>query len=496
MAQTHALIGRAAGWPRGPLVIAGIVAAICAIYWPTVRELAGLGARSDGQFLLVLGAFLFMVWAARGTLERLPIRPSAWGVAALGLLALSWLVGQLALVRLLTDASVVAMIPAAVLGLLGMAWVRALAFPLAFVLLAIPIEQPLAPVLAGWTADVLIPLLEVSGISVQREGAYFSIPSGRWAVADACSGVEYLTSCLVVSLFFAHTQFRSTRRRAAFIAGALGIGLAGNWIRAYLTVGIAHLSDNRVLYDDHGTFGWLVYATLFVIYGVLWWRFREPADESRDAAPQKPRRLAAAPGRVVAFASLAAILLLSARLTAVAATRSEDRPLGDVRIAQAGGWSSTMRPATAWTPALQNPARQDAYSFRKGDRHVDLAIGWFKRESWDSKLVSVANRLVAPEDSRWTVARRDGGNAEIAGVDSRVLVRQWYWTDGLTSPDPLDAKLAQLRARLLKGGGASAWIAISTPLSGRAAADLDAFVSDMGPALGEALAQTSVSSPR
>lgn len=495
MAQTHALTRTAAAWPRGPLAIAAIVAAIAAIYWPTVRDLAGLGQRDDGQYLLVVGAFLFMVWGAREALERLPIRPSYWGLAALGVLAVAWLLGQLALVRVVTDASVVAMIPAAVLALLGAQWVRALAFPLAFLLLAIPIEQPLAPVLAGWTADVVIRLLESSGISVHREGAFFSISSGDWAVADTCSGMQYLTSCLVVSLFFAYTQFRSSAKRAAFIAGAAALAVVGNWLRAFLTVLIAHLSDNRFLRDEHAMFGWYVYGVLFVLYVAAWWRFRE--------APQKRE----APGRTqgvfpARFAMLVALVLVIAPLIAIGVTRPARQAIGDLRIAESRGWTSASNAASNWTPLLHNPTRQQKYSFRQEDRHIDLVIGWFQQETWDSKLVSLANRLVEPETGRWVLARQSGVDqfpataSLVASPDARVLIWQWYWVDGVMSGDPIRIKLAQLLGRLLRGRAPSAWIAISTPITERAPGDLEAFARDMGPALSEALTQTSASSPR
>ena len=49
--------------------------------------------------------------------------------------------------------------------------------------------------------------------------------------------------------------------------------------RVYLTVMIAHVSDNRLLRDDHYTLGWILFAIFLFGYGWLGWRFRETQNE-------------------------------------------------------------------------------------------------------------------------------------------------------------------------------------------------------------------------
>jgi exosortase A len=493
----------AAGAPlRGPALVGVILLVLAAAYWPTVRELSGLGSRTDGQFLIVFAAFAGLVWGRRHALEEIPLQPFWPGLVGLLALAFAWLVGQIAFVRVLTDASVVLMVPMAILALCGLRWTAALAFPLAFLAFAIPFEQPLAPPLAEWTAEVTIFLLEAVGVPVVREGTYFTIPSGRWVVADACGGVKYLMSASIIAVLLAPALFTSPWKRTAFVLGAVALAIAGNWLRAFLTVLGAHLSNNELLRDDHSTFGWVLYAMLFVLYCMAWWRSRDHPPPTERPSSAKLKAVPDAPAiRILAVAIAALAIALSGPMISSAASAYKSAGLPDgLQVAEANGWTRTSRSATRWRPQLQNVDNPFVQSFHKDGRRVDLFIGMFREENWDAKLVSVANRFVEP-GSVWALASRSVAKAEFAGralnatqalihgPDTRVVAWQWYWVDGVVTGSGLEAKLEQVRRRLMTGRQESAWISISLEADGtlRSESDLQAFLSEMGPAIDQAL---------
>lgn len=492
----------ATGTPvRGPVFVGVILLVLAAAYWPTVRELAGFGTRTDGQFLIVFCAFAGLVWGRREALEDIPIRPFWPGLVGLLALALAWLAGQMAFVRVVTDVSVVLMVPLAILALCGLKWTAALAFPLAFLAFAIPFEQPLAPPLAEWTAAVTIFLLEAVGVPVVRDGAYFTIPTGRWVVADACGGVKYLMSASIVAVVLAPALFTSLRKRTAFVLGAVALAIAGNWLRAFLTVLGAHWSNNQLLRDDHSTFGWLLYALLFGLYCLAWWRLREhnPPIERPSSPKLKAVRGTSAIG-ILAVAMAALAIVLPGPVISSAGTHKNAGLSAVPRVAEANGWTRTSRAATQWRPQLQNVAHTTVQSFEKDGRTVDLFIGMFREETWDAKLVSVANRFVDPE-SVWALASRSPANAEFAGrqvhatralihgPDTRVVAWQWYWVNGVMTGSGLEAKLEQVRRRLMNGRQESAWIAIALEADGtlRSEGILRAFLSEIGPEIDQAL---------
>ena len=90
------------------------------------------------------------------------------------------------------------MVPCVVAALFGWRWVRALAFPLAFLFFAVPFGEFLVPTLIEWTADFTVAALAASGIPVYREANNFVIPSGRWSVVEACSGIRYLIASVML----------------------------------------------------------------------------------------------------------------------------------------------------------------------------------------------------------------------------------------------------------------------------------------------------------
>lgn len=496
----------AAGF-RGPLFVAAILAALAGIFWPTVRELVGLGTRSDGRLALVGFAFLAIVWSQRDKLARLPVRPFWPGLFGLALLALVWLAGELAFVRLFTDAAVIAMIPMTVLAVLGARWVGAMAFPLGFLVLAMPLERPIVPALAEWTAQFTIIGLRAFGIAVDREGAYFAIPTGNWAVADACSGVQYLMSCLMLGVLFAWALFHSTRKRILFVAGAVVIGIVGNWLRAFLTVMIAHLSDNRLLRDDHSTFGWALYAVLLLIYCGIGWRFRDVERGGEPVPPAAPPGEEASARRSFAFAAAALAVLALAPLIGAALARNPSGGAIEVAdIAPQRGWVRIAQPAVEWTPELSNPYRRRVQSFEKDDQRIDVLTGIFRGQSWDSKLVSSLNRLVDSDKPDWALSERGvaatalaGQSLEVAtgviiGRGGRLLAWHWYWLDGVATTSGPRAKITLLLARLRGEDDSSAWVAIYTEANGStgvAASALEAFMREMGASLERALVVTT-----
>jgi exosortase A len=492
---------------RGPLFVAAILAAFAGIFWPTVRELVGLGTRDDGRLALVGCAFLAIVWSQRAELARLPVRPFWPGLFGLVLLALVWLAGELALVRFLTDAAVIAMIPVTVLAVLGLRWVGAMAFPLGFLVLAIPFERPIVPALANWAAEFTIMGLRAFGVPVVREGAYFAIPTGNWSVADACSGIDYLMSCLMLGVLFAWALFRSPRKRIIFVAGVLVIGIVGNWLRAFLTVMIAHLSENRLLRDDHSTFGWVLYAVLLLVYCGIGWRFRDAEPGGEPVPPATPSGEEASARRSLAFAAAALAVLALAPLVSTALARNPSvRAIEVADIAPQRGWVRIAQPAVEWTPELNNPYRRRVQSFEKDGHRIDVFTGIFRGESRDSKLVSWLNRLVDSDQHDWALSERgvaatafagrslDVATGVIVGRGGRLLAWHWYWVDGVATASGPRAKIALVLARLRGEDDSSAWVAIYTEANGSpetASSTLEAFMREMGASLERALVVTT-----
>src|SRR5262249_2170440 len=105
-----------------------------------------------------------------------------------------------------------------------------------------------------------------TGIPVLREGTYFSIPSGDFEIAKACSGIRYLIACLALGLLYSYLSYRSWRKRLLFTAASFVAPIIANGLRAYTIVLIADLSGMRLAVGiDHLIYGWLFFGALVAL---------------------------------------------------------------------------------------------------------------------------------------------------------------------------------------------------------------------------------------
>jgi len=132
----------------------------------------------------------WLIWRRRHAVAALDLRPGFLALPLLALAGFGWLLGQLAGAGVVQQYALVITIPLLVWAILGREVVRALFFPLFFLLLAVPFGEFLLPVLIEHTADFTVFALRLTGIPVYREGAFLTIPSGSWSVSilSSCSG--------------------------------------------------------------------------------------------------------------------------------------------------------------------------------------------------------------------------------------------------------------------------------------------------------------------
>lgn len=497
--------------------VAIVVAALAAIFWQTSASLVATwnasGTYSHG--FLIVPAFLWLVWTRRQVLARLPVRPSWWALPLVAVAGAAWLAAQWTSLALPAQFALVAMVPAATAATLGTAWVRAMAFPFAFLFFAVPFGESWVPVLMDWTADFTVAALKLSGVPVYRDGLHFAIPSGNWSVVDSCSGIRYLFACLSVSSLYSWTIYRGTARRLLFIGCALVIAIVANWIRAYGIVMLGHLSNNQIATGaDHlvygGVFFGVIMALVFAL-GAVWREdhARSAASSAADALLENESLVRAAanmPRRIAAVFATVMLLLVWPALSGGSLHDAQRVSIAASHIRPNGGWTPVADPVSSWQPRLNNPAAVITQSFEKDSRRVGVHLGLFERPTPESKLTSALNRLLEPDglNPQWKLARQSVAQARWAGEtvnvrtgvlignERRLLAWHWYWVDGTATTSPTRAALQQMLARLRGRSEVSAWISVYTLDSddpSTAPRVLDDFVADMSVVIATALMQ-------
>ena len=244
---------------------------LLAWYGDTVHSMVATWQRSDtfAHGFLIAPISVWMIWQRRHAVAALDLRPDFHVLPLLALVGFGWLLGQLAGAGVAQQFGVVLMIPLVVWAILGTAVVRTLAFPLSFLLFAVPFGEFLESPMMEYTADFTVAALRLTGIPVYREGQFFMIPSGSWSVVEACSGLRYLIASLTVGVLYAYLAYRSLARRAIFVALSVIVPIVANWLRAYMIVMIGHVSEMKYAVGfDHLIYGWLFFGVVMLI--LLW----------------------------------------------------------------------------------------------------------------------------------------------------------------------------------------------------------------------------------
>jgi exosortase len=250
------------------LVVAGAVGWLYSRVMPAlVRQWAHDEDYSHGFFVIPLA--LFFVWERRRALAAAAPRPSVFGVVVLAASLLCFIAGQFGSELFLSRVSLVGVLAGLVLFLAGTHHFRILAFPIAFLLLMVPLPAiifnriafPLQ-LLASHAGELVI---SAAGVPVLREGNVLQLPHRALEVAEACSGIRSLMSLLMLAIVLGYFTERRVAARAAVALAAVpiavianaarvaGTGLASYWISPAAAEGFFHTFS-----------GWLMFVVALV----------------------------------------------------------------------------------------------------------------------------------------------------------------------------------------------------------------------------------------
>jgi exosortase len=229
-------------------------------------------------FFVPLFSF-FVLWQDRARLEKLPAKPSFWGLPILVLAVGVLVVGVLGAELFLSRISFLLVLAGLTIFFLGWGCFRAVLFPWAFLLLMIPIpvlifNQITFPLqlLASKAAATLLPL---AGVPVLREGNVINLPAMPLEVAEACSGIRSLLSLVTLAIIYGYMVEGSRWMRVAVLAlGSIPIAVAANSLRIVGTgLLVQYWDPDKAEGFFHLFSGWLIFVVslgmMFLLQRVL-----------------------------------------------------------------------------------------------------------------------------------------------------------------------------------------------------------------------------------
>lgn len=258
------------------------VGILSVIYWPILRDLAWQWwddpNYSHGFVVPLFSAFL--VWSRRDELRGLVTTGHWTGLLVLLAGVTALVVGEVGSENVLSRSSLIAILTGLVLFNVGWPFVRAMAFPLAFLFFMIPLPatvlyaitfplQRLAAQNAAWALDML-------GVPVLMDGNILHLSRISLGVVEACSGIRSLISLVAVAVAWAYLTLPGAVSMLSLAAAAVPITILANAIRVVTTGLIGQwLGIEYAQGFFHSASGWVIFliafAGLAIVHVALQW---------------------------------------------------------------------------------------------------------------------------------------------------------------------------------------------------------------------------------
>jgi exosortase len=228
--------------PAARILLGAVGIELILLYAPTARWLVDrwtLSVWHNAHGFMIPPVVGWFAWQELRPLRALPREGSAWGFAFLIPALLMHVLDTGMHTQILSATSIVVALPGLSLLFLGTARTNAIAFPLAFMALMLPIPLAITERIhlvlrqistAG--AATIVPWL---GASVYAEGTTLHIKQGVLEVGDGCSGFSTLYAAFAVAVLAAYSSNRWSRRIVA-MAAAAPLAIASNIVRVVLLV--------------------------------------------------------------------------------------------------------------------------------------------------------------------------------------------------------------------------------------------------------------------
>lgn len=444
-----------------------------------------LPSHAHGYVVLVVVGFL--LWRKRHILGSVAISPSYGGFIVFSIFCVAAFTGEIVSAYVVVQFSVVFMLLSSAWAIMGYSLFRTILGPMCFLFFAIPFGQDILPILMDWTANATVAGLRASGIPVLQQDRNFVIPSGSWSVIEACAGVRYLFTSFFVGSLFAYLTYQRWHKRLGFVIAIVLLSLLANWLRAYVIVMVAHLTNNQWgLGMSHLTLGWIIFALIVWTTFAIGSRWSDPVPNSSNIS-------------VTGEISLSKVFLVAVVTASMAFSwnqgahyllnheHSTNAPMVLDMTASLGGLEIIDPPLLMVSPAFFGATGIHKATYAYAGGAINVYIAYYGHQNQDHELININNLLEPTKTWEWR-----GHHKINTKVDSLpileiqkytqegviALVSKIYWVGGFKTQNDVYSKLFQ-GLNLLRGkraDGAAVVLSASGQSEEQASQVLESFI--------------------
>ena len=459
------------------IVVFALWLAVALIYWPSALALDAIwrGASGDAYThgYLVLISSLWLIVRERRSLEAAPVRPVGWAWLVAVLLSVAWLFAWRAAIQTLHLILLPPILLTALAAALGWPIARRCLLPVALLLFAIPIWDPITQSLQNASARMTAVMIWLSGMPAYLQGDLIRLPGGTIEIARACSGLNSVVIGLTVATLYGALARDPLGRRLLWVALMGALAVLANGLRIFAVVVAAYETDMRSsLVAHHVWLGWCLFAAAVGLFLLIAGRLADRWDRGRAAKPLAPALAPGSPRPRVAHLALA--VLGMGILPALSYGMDVAQGLAPDGLlihwpAAPQGWRGPMPDTVSgWSPRFvdASAASKRIYIDSRAQPVEVYAVG-YRTQTQDAKLLGYRNdvlgspaRLQAREQGiadspagRWreTVAVDPAGSRSLIWWRYRIghrvfidprLSQLWYGLEALTGSPPVSSLTA------------------------------------------------------
>lgn len=198
---------------------------------------------------------LYIVWLQKDRLKRLKIAPSYLLGLPVLIIAIALLISNTKGGASIQGFSLITAIIGIILLILGAQFLKAMWFPIAYLLFMVPFWDNLTEKLnlpfQNFSASLGTKMIQAIGIPVYRKSIYIELPNITLEVAKVCSGVNNLIAIVAIAIPLAYIFLSSWQRRIILVCSGIIISMLANSLRVALIGIFAYFNIGEVLHGPY-----------------------------------------------------------------------------------------------------------------------------------------------------------------------------------------------------------------------------------------------------
>jgi len=373
---------------------------------------------------LILAVSIFLIWKQRERLTLSGFAPDYLAFAPVFVFSLIWFVSQVTGVQMINVTMLVFLLFSLSWLVFGRPVAKILLMPMGYLLFAMPVWEPLIPVLQNTTALVAYKILTVLDVSSLLVGNNIYVPEGIFIVEESCSGIRYLNASLALGVLYAFLNYRSRKKQAVCMSVAFIVPVLANWLRVSIVVYLGHASNmQNPLVHDHINFGWYLYGAIILPICWLGMRYADAIPAGKQAVPPQLRlRDGVHPAYPWLAVAIAAVLSICSGPMLYRWVEHRAGKLPDIAMSAAHAAAPFSGPIEArdnWHPRYTGASREISRVYQDGDDRIYLYSACYRGlQVQGREMINALNSIVG--DSDWREA--SSGVAEVRINDHTLKV--------------------------------------------------------------------------